>query len=147
MWVQVYKPDLCLTCTQTISSKILIFHANFLTESTSGTTTVVHRLAPRAPYLMSRPHRIAVGTLCVLSLLTLPGWVLRHENAGRLEAQAALLGEAQERNAEMATQNERLYDEVTTLLSDSEHVEHEARERLGWVRDGEVIVELPAEVR
>ena len=91
---------------------------------------------------MSRPHRIVVGTLCVLALLTLPGWVLRHENAARLEDQAAHLHEAQERNREMAVENRQLFDEVTTLLSDSEHVEHEARERLGWVRDGEVIVEV-----
>jgi cell division protein FtsB len=126
-----------------IAPKILIFLANFLTELTRRSTTVGQRLAPPFPYLMSRPHRILVGTLCVLALLTLPGWVLRHENAERLENQQALLDVATDRNREMAEQNRRLLDEVNTLLADSEHVEHEARERLGWVRPGEVIVTLP----
>lgn len=127
-----------------IDPKILIFHAIFLTEPTRRSTTVEQRLAPRFPYLMSRPHRIIVGALCVLALLTLPGWVLRHENAQHLASQQSLLDVATERNREMAEQNRRLLDEVNTLLADSDHVEHEARERLGWVRPGEVIVTLPS---
>ncbi len=138
------KHDLCLTYTQVIAPKILIFHAIFLTRPTRKATTASQRFAPRFPYLMSRPHHIVVGTLCVLALLTLPGWVLRHENAERLEAQQALLEHATERNLVMAEQNRRLLDRVNTLLADSEHVEHEARERLGWIRPGEVIVTLPA---
>lgn len=93
---------------------------------------------------MSRQHRIVIATLCTLTLLTLPGWVLRHENAARLDEQAARLAEAEERNRAMAIENQRLFERVMIRPDDFARVEHEVRERLGWVRDGEVVVDFEA---
>lgn len=91
---------------------------------------------------MSRQHRIVIATLCTLALLTLPGWVLRHENAAELEAQADRLAEAEARNEAMAVENQRLFERVLVRPDDAARIEHEVRQRLGWVRAGEIVVDL-----
>jgi cell division protein FtsB len=46
------------------------------------------------------------------------------------------------RNAEVRGENERLLREAEALRSDPDAIERVARADLGWVRPGEVIVDL-----
>jgi cell division protein FtsB len=46
------------------------------------------------------------------------------------------------RNAQLAAENERLAREAEALRSDSNAIERVARAELGWVRPGEILVDL-----
>jgi cell division protein FtsB len=46
------------------------------------------------------------------------------------------------RNAQLAAENERLAREAEALRSDPDAIERVARAELGWVRPGEIIVDL-----
>lgn len=91
---------------------------------------------------MTRTHRVTVGTLCVLLMLLLPGWALRHERSDRVAERAEALAEVEARNAELRTENERLDALVRSLDDDPARLENEVRERLGWVRANEVVIEF-----
>ena len=89
---------------------------------------------------MSRPHRVAVGTLCTLILLVLPGWVMRHERADEAEQRRAQLEEVRSQNAELSAENHRMHEQLTGLEEGGDRLEHSVRDRLGWVRDNELVV-------
>lgn len=89
---------------------------------------------------MTRPHRLAVAALCTLVLVVLPGWALRHERAEQVEVRAGELARVEGRNAELRRENARLLDDVVTLAGGGERLEHEVRERLGWIRPNETLV-------
>jgi cell division protein FtsB len=46
------------------------------------------------------------------------------------------------RNAQLATENDRLAREAEALRSDPQAIERVARAELGWVRAGEIVVDL-----
>jgi len=98
-------------------------------------------------FIMSRPHRIAVAVLCGLALLLLPGWVLRHQRAEVVHERRGTLQDIEAQNQLLRQTNDELLDRVLKLNEESERMEHEAREHLGWVKPNEVVVEFESESR
>ena len=86
--------------------------------------------------------RLAAAAVVVAVLAWLPYqvWVrsgLRHTLALRRDLTAL-----HARNQELAQENDRLAREAEALRGDSAAIERVARDELGWVRTGEIVVDL-----
>lgn len=92
---------------------------------------------------MTRPHRIFVSIFCFIVLLILPGWVLRHERLAEVETRRAELAALQADNSALRGENHMLHEHILSLSDNGALLEHEVRERLGWVRSTETVVQFP----
>jgi cell division protein FtsB len=86
--------------------------------------------------------RIGAVTLVMFALGYVPYHVYARSGLARtLQLRRDLAG-LRARNAEVRGENERLLREAEALRSDPDAIERVARAELGWVRPGEVIVDL-----
>src|ERR1700759_4290415 len=96
---------------------------------------------------MRRETRTWVGraTAAVVVMLAL-GYIPYHVYARSGLARTLELGRdlraLRARNAQLAADNDRLAREAEALRADPEAIERVARAELGWVRPGEIIVDL-----
>jgi cell division protein FtsB len=105
--------------------------------------------APTAPDDPTRPHKVAVVTLAVVLLLTLPRWVLTHDHRDRLDEQVDAYLAQRAENDERVQRNGDLHQRLQDfdLSGDASEVrvrraakERYIRDELGYVRRGEVVV-------
>jgi len=94
--------------------------------------------------------RVAAAALVMLALGYIPYHVYARSGLARTLVLRRDLRALQARNAELAAENERLTREADGLRSDPGAIERVARVELGWVRPGEIVVDLgpaPASAR
>jgi cell division protein FtsB len=89
--------------------------------------------------------RMAAAVLVTLALGYIPYHVYRRSGLARTLVLRRDLRGLQARNAQLAAENDRLAREAEALRSDPGAVERVARVELGWVRPGEIIVDLTPE--
>jgi cell division protein FtsB len=86
--------------------------------------------------------RIAAAVLVTFALAYIPYHVYARSGLARTIALRRDLAALRARNRELAAENERLAREAEALRSDPAAIERVARADLGWVKPGEIVVEL-----
>jgi cell division protein FtsB len=86
--------------------------------------------------------RVAAAALVAFTLAYIPYHVYARSGLARTLALRRDLAALRARNRELAAENERLAREAEALRSDPAAVERVARAELGWIKPGEVIVDL-----
>lgn len=86
--------------------------------------------------------RIGAAALVTFVLGYVPYHVYARSGLARTLQLRQDLAALRARNADLRIDNERLSREAEALRSDPEAIERVARAELGWVRPGEVIVDL-----
>ncbi|MEO5769337.1 MAG: septum formation initiator family protein [Polyangia bacterium] len=86
--------------------------------------------------------RVAAATLVIFVLGYVPYHVYARSGLARTLQLRRDLAVVRARNADLRGDNERLAREAEALRTDPEAIERVARAELGWVRPGEVIVDL-----
>src|SRR5258708_7071687 len=86
--------------------------------------------------------RVAAPTLVRLALGYIPYHVYARSGLARTILLRSDLRALRARNQELAAENERLTREADALRSDPGAIERVARAELGWVRPGEIVVDL-----
>jgi len=86
--------------------------------------------------------RTAAAVAVMLALGYIPYHVYARSGLARTLELRRDLRALRARNAQLAADNERLAREATALRDDPSAVERVARVELGWVRPGEIIVDL-----
>jgi cell division protein FtsB len=89
------------------------------------------------------------GTSVAVALILLFGWSVVNGKHGLSSWQKQRVQDQQLRQEiqDLEQENARLRDHVERLKSDSNAIEHQAREQLHYARPGEVIYTLPADPR
>jgi cell division protein FtsB len=96
---------------------------------------------------MRRETKTWVGRLAAAALLTfalgyIPYHVYARSGLARTIALRRDLATLKARNRDLRAENERLAREAEALRDDPAAIERVARAELGWVRPGEIIVDL-----
>jgi cell division protein FtsB len=86
--------------------------------------------------------RIVAAALVAFALAYIPYHVYARSGLARTLALRRDLAALRLRNAELRAENERLAREAEALRSDPAAIERVARAELGWVKPGEIIVDL-----
>lgn len=86
--------------------------------------------------------RVGAAVLVTLALAYVPFHVYARSGLARTLQLRVELGGLRGRNADLRAQNERLAREARALRDDLDAVERVARAELGWIRPGEIIVDL-----
>jgi cell division protein FtsB len=86
--------------------------------------------------------RVAAAALVAFALAYIPYHVYARSGLARTLALRRDLAALRVRNAELRAENERLAREAEALRSDPAAIERVARAELGWVKPGEIIVDL-----
>jgi cell division protein FtsB len=86
--------------------------------------------------------RAVAAGLVMLALGYIPYHVYARSGLARTIVLRRDLGTLRARNLELAAENERLAREAEALRSDPSAIERVARAELGWVRPGEIVVDL-----
>src|SRR5262245_66407107 len=86
--------------------------------------------------------RIVAAALVAFALAYIPYHVYARSGLARTLALRRDLAALRARNAELRAENERLAREAEALRSDPSAIERVARNELGWVKPGEIIVDL-----
>jgi cell division protein FtsB len=81
----------------------------------------------------------------MLALAYIPYHVYARSGLARMLVLRRDLASLRARNAQLAADNDRLAREAEALRSDPGAIERVARAELGWVRPGEIIVDLTPE--
>lgn len=86
--------------------------------------------------------RVGAAVLVMLALGYVPYHVYARSGLARTLQLRRELDGLRARNADLRVENERLGREAEALRSDPRAIERVARAELGWVRPGEIIVDL-----
>jgi cell division protein FtsB len=86
--------------------------------------------------------RAAGAVAVMLALGYIPYHVYARSGLARMLVLRRDLQALRARNAQLATDNDRLAREADALRTDPEAIERVARAELGWVRPGEIVVDL-----
>ena len=86
--------------------------------------------------------RVGAAALVTFALGYVPYHVYARSGLARTLQLRQELAALRTRNADMRGDNERLAREAEALRGDPEAIERVARAELGWVRPGEIIVDL-----
>jgi len=86
--------------------------------------------------------RVGAAALVTFALGYVPYHVYARSGLARTLQLRRDLGALRARNVDLRTGNDRLLREADALRSDPDAIERVARSELGWVRPGEVIVDL-----
>ena len=87
-------------------------------------------------------RRAAAAVVVMLALGYIPYHVYARSGLARTLVLRRDLKALRARNAQLAADNDRLAREAEALRSDPDAIERVARAELGWVRPGEIIVDL-----
>ena len=87
-------------------------------------------------------RRVAAAALVTLALGYIPYHVYARSGLARTLVLRRDLKSLRARNAQLAAENDRLAREAEALRNDPDAIERVARAELGWVRPGEIIVDL-----
>jgi cell division protein FtsB len=87
--------------------------------------------------------RIAAAALVSFALAYIPYHVYARSGLARTLALRRDLAALRAHNRDLASDIERLAREAESLRSDPAAIERVARTELGWVKPGEIVVELP----
>jgi cell division protein FtsB len=89
------------------------------------------------------------GTTIAIALILLFGWSVVNGKHGlsAWQQQRVKDHELRQEIQDLQQENARLHDHVERLKSDSNAIEHEAREQLHYAKPGEIIYTLPADPR
>ena len=87
--------------------------------------------------------RIAAAALVSFALAYIPYHVYARSGLARTLALRRDLASLRAHNRDLATENERLAREAEALRRDPAAIERVARTELGWVKPGEIVIELP----
>jgi len=87
------------------------------------------------------------GTTVAVALILMFGWSVVNGKHGvsAWQKQRVQDRELHQEIQDLQQENARLHDHVERLKSDSNAIEHEAREQLHYARPGEIIYTLPAD--
>ncbi|MES1209346.1 MAG: septum formation initiator family protein [Pseudomonadota bacterium] len=86
--------------------------------------------------------RLAAAAMVAFVLAYLPYLLYTRSGLGRTLALARDLKTLRARNQELAAENDRLAREAEALRNDPGAIERVARSDLGWVKPGEIVVDL-----
>jgi cell division protein FtsB len=86
--------------------------------------------------------RVAAVAVVVFVLAYLPYGLYTRSGLGRTLVLSRDLQALRARNQELAAENDRLAREAEALRSDPSALERVARSDLGWVKPGEIVVDL-----
>jgi cell division protein FtsB len=86
--------------------------------------------------------RLVAATVVASVLAFVPYHLYARSGLARTVALGRDLTALRARNRELAAENERLSHEAEALRSDPSAIERVARADLGWVRPGEIVVDL-----
>jgi cell division protein FtsB len=86
--------------------------------------------------------RLAAAAVVAFVLAYLPYFLYTRSGLGRTIALARDLKTLRAHNQELAAENDRLAREAEALRSDPSAMERVARSDLGWVKPGEIVVDL-----
>jgi cell division protein FtsB len=86
--------------------------------------------------------RVAAAALVMVALGYIPYHVYARSGLARTLVLRRDLAGLKARNVQLAAENERLAREAEALRSDPAALERVARAELGWVRPGEIVVDL-----
>jgi cell division protein FtsB len=86
--------------------------------------------------------RVAAAALVAFVLAYLPYSLYTRSGLGRTLALSQDLKALRARNQELAAENDRLAREAEALRNDPSAMERVARSDLGWVKPGEIVVDL-----
>jgi cell division protein FtsB len=86
--------------------------------------------------------RATAAVVVMLALAYIPYHVYARSGLARTLELRRDLAALRARNAQLAAENDRLARDAEALRSDPEAIERVARAELGWVRPGEIIVDL-----
>lgn len=86
--------------------------------------------------------RLAAAALVAFVLAYLPYFLYTRSGLGRTLTLARDLETLRARNQELAAENDRLAREAEALRNDPGAIERVARSDLGWVKPGEIVVDL-----
>jgi cell division protein FtsB len=89
--------------------------------------------------------RAAAAVVVMLALGYVPYHVYARSGLARMLVLRRDLQALRARNAQLAADNDRLTREADALRTDPEAIERVARAELGWVRPGEIVVDLTAQ--
>jgi cell division protein FtsB len=89
--------------------------------------------------------RLAAAAMVALVLAYVPYHVYARSGLARTIALRRDLAALTTRNRELAAENERLARDADALRDDLAAIERVARVELGWVRPGEIVVDLGGE--
>jgi cell division protein FtsB len=115
-------------------------------ESEKPETVQLSMLSERALETAQSIWRPA-GTVVAVALILLFGWGVVNGKHGLSAWQQQRVKDQQLRHEiqDLQQENTRLRDHVDRLKTDSNAIEHEAREQLHYAKPGEVIYTLPAQ--
>jgi cell division protein FtsB len=88
--------------------------------------------------------RLAAAATVAFVLAYLPYFLYTRSGLGRTLTLARDLKTLRARNQELAAENDRLTREAEALRNDPGAIERVARSDLGWVKPGEIVVDLTA---
>src|SRR5262245_55290337 len=88
--------------------------------------------------------RVAAAALVAAALAYIPYHVYARSGLARTIALRRDLAALRARNRALGAENDRLARQAEALRSDPAAIERVARAELGWVKPGEIVVELPA---
>ena len=86
--------------------------------------------------------RLVAAAVVAFVLAYLPYFLYTRSGLGRTLALARDLKALRARNQELAAENDRLAREAEALRNDPSAIERVARSDLGWVKPGEIVVDL-----
>jgi cell division protein FtsB len=86
--------------------------------------------------------RVLAAALVMFALGYIPYHVYSRSGLARTLGLQRDLASIRARNSDLRAENERLTREATALRDDLAAIERVARDELGWVRPGEIIVDL-----
>jgi cell division protein FtsB len=92
-------------------------------------------------------RRLGSLAFCALCVLLLAASALDRDGVATWRRLAREVRRVEAENAEIARENERLRREASALAGDPAAVERAAREVLGYVRKGEIVIKLDEEPR
>jgi cell division protein FtsB len=86
--------------------------------------------------------RLVAAAVVAFVLASLPYVLYTRSGLGRTLALARDLKSLRARNQDLAAENDRLAREAEALRNDPSAIERVARSDLGWVKPGEIVVDL-----
>jgi len=89
-------------------------------------------------------RRVAAAAVVAFVLAYLPYRLYTRSGLGRTLALSRDLKALRARNHELAAENDRLTREAEALRNDPSAIERVARSDLGWVKPGEIVVDVTA---